>query len=140
MYTFECVYENYLGETRKGKAMFQLSKPEIFEIAATLDGGFEAGAAKLIDSHDDAKIFANFQNIVAKAYGEVSQDGNRFVKSPEASKAFMETPIYEKLFDKFISDANFQKTFIESIVPSDSKEAVREALLDVAKDNSAAQE
>jgi hypothetical protein len=131
MYVFECTYTNYFGETKPGKAMFQLSKPEIFEIAANLDGGFESAGQKLIDSNDDAAIFSSFTKIIAKAYGEISQDGSRFVKSPEASKAFMETPIYEQLFEKFITDPEFQRKFIAGIVPSDSKEQVLESLTEL---------
>lgn len=130
MYTFECVYENYFGETVKEAARFQLSRPEIFGIEASKKGGFVAAAEKMKAEHDETEIFANFQNIIALAYGEISPDGRRFVKSPELSKAFLETPIYEQLFDKLISDSDFQMEFLSGIVPKDSKEEVAKALQD----------
>lgn len=130
MYKYEAIYENYFGETRKETVCFQLSRPEIMGLASELPGGFEAGAQKLIDSHDDRAMFANFQNVIAKSYGEISQDGRRFVKGPELSKAFMETPIYEQIFDKMISDPQFLKEFIAGIVPEDNKEEVANALVE----------
>ena len=130
MYKYEAIYTNYLGETRKKTVYFQLSRPEVFGFATTLPGGFESGAQRLIDSHDENAMFINFQKIIAMAYGEISQDGDRFVKSPELSKAFMETPIYEQIFDKMISDQDFLKEFIVGVVPSDNKEEVANALID----------
>lgn len=130
MFKYEAIYENYFGETRQETVCFQLSRPEIMGLAVELPGGFESGASKLIESHDERAMYANFQNVIAKAYGEISQDGRRFVKSPELSKAFMETPIYEQIFDKMISDPEFLKKFISEIVPADNKEEVSNALVE----------
>ena len=93
MYTKEFVYTNYFGETVKETCRFQLTRPEVMEIATGVKGGFEAAAQRMVESHDEAAMFANFQNIIAKSYGEVSPDGRRFIKSPELSKAFLETPM-----------------------------------------------
>lgn len=130
MYTMDFVYTNYFGETVKETCRFQLTRPEVMEIATGVKGGFETAAQRMVESHDEAALFNNFQNIIAKAYGEVSPDGRRFIKSPELSKAFLETPMYEQLFDKLISDAEFQREFIVGLVPKDSQENVGKALAD----------
>lgn len=134
MFKYECTYTNYFGEERTEAVYFQLSRPEIMEIATSIPGGFEAGAMKMINNHDDAGMFDSYQKVIAKAYGEISDDGRRFVKSPELSKAFMETPIYEKLFDDMLNP-EFQQKFITQICPVDSQEDVASALSDFLAKN-----
>ena len=134
MYTMDFVYTNYFGETVKETCRFQLTRPEVMEIATGVKGGFEAAAQRMVETHDEAALFNNFQNIIAKSYGEVSPDGRRFIKSSELSKAFLETPMYEQLFDKLISDPEFQREFITGLVPKDSQADVGKALADFMAD------
>lgn len=139
MYTMDFVYENYFGETVKETCRFQLTRPEVMEIATSVKGGFEAAAQKMVESHDEAAMFNNFQTIIAKSYGEISPDGRRFVKSPELSQGFLQTPMYEQLFDKLISDPAFQREFITGLVPKDSQVEVGKALADFMADKGGAQ-
>lgn len=133
MFTKTYTYENYFGETRNKTVHFQLNKVEIMELASSVQGGFEQAAQKMIDEHDDPKLFANFTNIIAKAYGEISADGDHFVKSPELSKSFMETPVYEKFFEELIGDQNAMTAFIAAIVPKDASADVVKALAEYAE-------
>lgn len=130
MYTKEFTYTNYFGETVKETCRFQLTRPEVIEMATSVKGGFEAAAQKMIESHDEGAMFNNLQTLIAKAYGEISPDGRRFMKSEELSKAFLETPMYEQLFDELISDQKFQQEFIIGLVPRDSQADVGKALAD----------
>lgn len=139
MYTMDFVYENYFGETVKETCRFQLTRPEVMEITTSVKGGFEAAAQKMVESHDEAAMFNNFQTIIAKSYGEISPDGRRFVKSPELSQGFLQTPMYEQLFDKLISDPVFQCEFITGLVPKDSQAEVGKALADFMADKGGAQ-
>lgn len=134
MFKYECTYKNYFGEERTETVYFQLSRPEVLEFTLSLPGGAIAGAQRLIESHDHATMFTKYQEIIAKAYGEISQDGRRFIKSPELSKEFMETPIYEQMFDKMISDEKFMKDFILNCVPEDGREDVAAALSDFIRE------
>ena len=59
------------------------------------------------------------------AYGEKSEDGERFVKSKELSDAFMQTEAYNQLFTSLLTDANKASKFINSVFP---KELVEEAM------------
>ena len=47
MYTKEFVYTNYFGETVKETCRFQLTRPEVTEIATGVKGGFEAAAQRV---------------------------------------------------------------------------------------------
>lgn len=133
MYTREFVYEDFAGTTRKETARFQLTKAEIMELAYSVKGGFIAAAQRMIDNRDEPAMFKNFKKIIAMAYGEISEDNRRFVKSPELSKAFMETPMYDILFNDMITQPGYLDTFLSEVVPKDQKEAVAGALKDFAE-------
>lgn len=140
MYSMDFVVTNYFGETVKRKCYFQLTRPEVMEIATGVKGGFEAAAQKMVESHDEGAMFQNFQTIIAKSYGEISEDGLRFKKSKELSEWFLQTPMYEQLFDKLISDPEFQREFITGLVPKDSQAEVGKALADFMADKGATQQ
>lgn len=140
MYSMDFVVTNYFGETVKRTCYFQLTRPEVMDIATSVKGGFEAAAQKMIESHDEGAMFHNFQTIITKSYGEISEDGLRFKKSKELSEWFLQTPMYEQLFDKLISDPEFQREFITGLVPKDSQAEVGKALADFMADKGAAQQ
>ena len=65
-----------------------------------------------------------FEMIISMAYGEKSEDGERFVKSPALSEAFMQTEAYNQLFTELLTNAEKASKFINSVFP---KELVEEA-------------
>lgn len=119
MYTKEITYTNYLGEEKTKKFRFQLTRSELYEIAFSVKGGFIANAQKMIDDSDEPEMFKNTKKIILMAYGEISSDGDRFVKSPEISKAFSETPAYDALFCELMSSETSMRDFVRLVVPPD---------------------
>ncbi len=76
-----------------------------------------------------------FKSIIMNAYGEKSPDGRRLMKSEELSKAFSETPAYDKLFQEIFMDNNGMVNFLTSIMPSDVAAKLRPQLENYVKDN-----
>lgn len=132
MFVKEITYEDYAGNTRTETVRFQLTKAEIMELAYSVKGGFVAAAQKIINDGNEPEMFSNFKKIIAIAYGEVSDDNRRFMKSPELSKAFMETPMYDILFEELTTKEGALNNFIEQLVPKDAKADVAKALQDYA--------
>ena len=60
-----------------------------------------------------------FENFIKTAYGEKTDDGRRFKKSEEISRSFMETPAYEVLFEKLVTDANAASEFVNRVMRVD---------------------
>jgi hypothetical protein len=52
------------------------------------------------------------------SYGKKSDDGRRFIKSPELSKEFTETEAFSELFMELAGDADAAAAFVNGIVPS----------------------
>lgn len=124
-------YEDYNGVERTEDFYFNFSKAELTEMQLSEDGGLENKLKKIIDAKDNKKLVEYFKDIVLKAYGEKSEDGKRFIKSPELSKAFSETPAYSDIFMELALDADKGAEFIEGIIP---KDLAKEVDKQIAKD------
>jgi len=112
-------YTDYNGVSRKEDFYFNLTKAEIMEMELGTAGGFAEMLQKIVDAQDQVMIIKIFKDLVLKAYGEKSDDGKRFVKSPEISEAFAQTEAYSILFMELATDAEAAANFVNSIVPAD---------------------
>ena len=119
-------YTDYDGVERTEDFYFALSKAELAEMELSTDGGMQAMIEKIINSKDNKKIVEIFKEILLKSYGEKSDDGKRFVKSPELSKAFSETPVYSDMFMELATDEAKASAFIDGILPSDMQAQLAE--------------
>lgn len=103
---------------------FNLSKAEIAEMELTAEGGFQEMLQRIVDTRNGAEIIRVFKEILAKAYGKRSEDGRRFIKSPQLSEEFMQTDAFSELFMELVTDAEASAKFVTSIVPSDLAEKI----------------
>lgn len=115
-------YEDFNGVTRTEDFYFNMSKAELAEMELSVSGGMENMLKKIVGSQDNKKIVETFKEILLKTYGEKSDDGRRFVKSPELSKAFSETPVYSDMFVELATNEKYAAKFIEGIFPRDLKD------------------
>ena len=82
----EITYTDYNGQERTEDFYFNLSKAELIEMQASVDGGLDEHLIKLVKNNNQPEIFKFFKDLVLKAYGEKSDDGRRFVKSRRSLK------------------------------------------------------
>lgn len=116
-------YTDYNGVERKEDFWFNLSKAELMKMELSVAGGMAEMLTKLIDKQDGPVIMNTFEDIILKAYGEKSDDGRQFVKSPEISKAFSQTEAYSKLFMELITDSTAAAAFVNGIMPAEARES-----------------
>lgn len=121
MFKKTVTYTDYNGNERTEDFYFNLSKAELIEMELTIPGGMDGMLKKIIAAQDTGKIIEIFKTILLKAYGEKSEDGKRFMKSPEISKAFSETEAYSIIFVELAQDAGKAAEFINNIIPSGLK-------------------
>lgn len=121
MYKKTITYTDYFDVERTEDFYFNLNESELMQLQLSTQRGFYNEMQALVDSHDGPKIMSVFNQIILKAYGEKSKDGRQFIKSPEISKAFSETPAYDKFFMEIIEDPKTASEFINGIVPSKMK-------------------
>ena len=110
MYKRTITYTDYFGQERKEDVYFNLN--------------------------DGPTIMKTFDEIIRMAYGEKSEDGRRFIKSPELSEAFTQTPMYDKLYMELCTDAKAAAEFVNNIIPQDLRaEASKQDIVSVARQN-----
>ena len=117
-------YTDYNGVERTEPFYFNLSQAELIDMQlGGKDGLYSDKLQKMIDNHDAAAIVATIKEFVLKSYGEKTDDGKRFIKSPEISEAFMQTEAYSQLITELLSDDAKSSEFILGIMPQALREA-----------------
>lgn len=112
-------YTDYNGNETEDVFYFNLSKPELVEMELSEKAGMKAVIERIIETRDNKELVELFQKIILKAYGEKSEDGKRFIKSPEIAHEFSQTAAYEALFMELATVEDAAANFMNGIVPKD---------------------
>lgn len=123
MFVKEYKYTDYFGNKRTKTVRCQLTRSEIFELAFSVEGGYISAAERMIEKRDEPEMMKNYKKLILMSYGEISPDGDRFMKSEEISKAFEETPAYDLLFMDLMDNDNLT-AFVKAVVPPDQAAAL----------------
>lgn len=122
-------YEDYNGIERTEDFYFNLNKAEVMEMELSKNGGMATAIQRIVAAQDAPAIIKIFKELVLKAYGVKSDDGKRFMKSKEISKAFEETEAYSIIFMELATDADAAAKFVNGILPKDMVEQASKASL-----------
>lgn len=117
-------YTDLNGAERTEDFYFNLSKPEIVKMQTSVRGGYDAQLKSIAANPNGALIMDFFEDLICRSYGEKSEDGRRFMKSPEISRSFMETPAYEVLFEELVTDAKAAADFVNAIMSVNASKPV----------------
>lgn len=112
-------YTNYDGVEREKDFFFNLKKSELVDLQYKTSKGFIAYIEEITKAGDNPALWKAFRDIVVMAYGEKSDDGERFMKSPEISRAFEETEAFSVLIMELIEKDGAASDFINGIMPAD---------------------
>ena len=120
MFVKKITYTDFLGQSRTEDFYFNLTEAEIIEWLSTnaeytLDKVLENMRQKM----NVKGIFDATKELIYKAYGEMSLDGRRFIKTKEVKDNFMETNAYSVLFMELLTDAKKAADFFNAIIPND---------------------
>lgn len=121
-------YTDYNGVSRTEDFYFNLSKAELMTLEMSVKGGWTESVKKIVSSPDQQAIFQLVREIFLRSYGEKSEDGKRFIKSPELAEAFSQTEAYSQLFLELMQDADKLTNFISGIIPADLSAEVKKEI------------
>lgn len=143
MISKDVTYTNFNNEQKTEKLWFHISKTTVLmaesdvydkimtlgkgllDQATSIEAAEKAGEIKSEDPFDkNSIIVANavrtmaqlLSGIVDLAYGIRSEDGDRFVKSPEVLANFKSSLAYETLFTDLLDNPSDMLLFIESLM------------------------
>ena len=119
-------YTDFNGVEREEDFYFNLNKTELMEMAISKDGGLDVVLARLMQKLEVREIFAIIKELILKAYGEKSDDGVVFMKSPDISHRFECTEAYNVLFMELVEDSDKALAFINALFPEDVRKKIEE--------------
>ena len=111
-------YEDFDGNQREEDFYFNLSKSELSKMQLSVSGGFDKLLEKVVNEKNVPEIMKTFEEIILTSYGEKSNDGKYFNKSPEMAEAFKHTAAYDELFMSILSSPDAATEFIRGILPA----------------------
>lgn len=126
MFIKKITYQDYRGNTKSKEFCFNLSKAELAEMELSTVGGLHDMLKKIMETEDMPQIVAIFKQLILKSYGEVSADGERFIKSKEMSEAFSQTDAYSELFMELAQNPDVAAAFVNSVIPEEMSKAIEE--------------
>ena len=118
MYKKTITYPDYNGEEIKEDFYFNLTKAEILEMQLEKEGGLAEKSQAIVDSKNVPELIKIFKELILRSYGKKSDDGKRFIKSPELSREFTQTEAYSELFMELATDSDAASAFINGIIPA----------------------
>lgn len=123
-------YEDYNGIERTETFRFNLSKAELMEMELGVDGGYAETIKKIIAAKEVPELIKLFKELVLKAYGKLDDKGVRFMKNPEITAEFVESPAYSEIFMELVMDDQKAAEFVTGIMPKDLSTQAQEAMKD----------
>jgi hypothetical protein len=124
-------FEGLDGQPRTKDFYFHLSGAEFLEMAANGDE-MTARLQRIVAEKDMAAILMEFREIIKKACGVRSEDGERFVKTPEAQRELLDSPAYDELLLELCTKPDAAVDFINQLIP----QKMRDELLAKVNQNS----
>lgn len=112
-------YTDFDGEEQTEIVNFNLTKSELKELQFQTEGGFGSHIQRAVEKGDLTVLFVEFKRLILMAYGERSEDGKRFVKTPEMAEAFTQTAAYDALFTEITEVDGAVQKFLMGILPED---------------------
>ena len=127
MYKITETYTDYDDNQRTEDFYFNYSEAELTDLQFSVAGGLAGMIDKIIKTNDMPKLVELFRELIQKAYGEKSNDGRRFIKSPELTKEFTETVAYSQIYMRLATDSKAAQEFINKVVPKSMKDKMQQA-------------
>lgn len=128
MFEYKSKYIDFKGTEREESVFFHLSQTDIMKMELEVPGGYAAYGERIIKAKNIQELTKLFDGLIFKSYGVLSDDGSRFIKgehNPKIYEDFISSPIYDEIFMKIMSDADFAATFFNEIIPKNLSEEIK---------------
>lgn len=120
MFKETVTYEDFNGDMQTDILYFNLSKSEMMDMEASVEGGYAKFLEEIVNSEDKVSIMNAFLDLIKKSYGIKSEDGKRFIKNEAIVSEFEQSLAFEAFFEKLLNgDETYVNSFVTGIMPKD---------------------
>ena len=127
MFKKTITFENFNGEQVTQDFYFHMSKAELLEMAA--DGNVMMERIKRIIAANDGKaILREFRVLIMTSCGLRTEDGSRFIKTPEAQSTLMDSPAFDELLMELCTNADAGADFVRQLIPEKMQKEMKAQL------------
>jgi len=110
-------FTDFNGKEQEKDFYFHLSKAEVAALAHGSDA-LEARMRRIEKAADGVAILNEMRAIIRLACGVRSEDGARFIKTPEAQSELMDSPAFDELVLELM-DAGKMVEFFRQLIPDE---------------------
>lgn len=117
----DITFTNFNDEEVTQTFFFHLSKADLIRMETSVKGGLGDHLTRIVEGDDDKIIMGEFEKLILSSYGVKSEDGNRFIKTPEQTEEFRQSEAYSDLLMELCTNEGAAISFITGIVPHNLK-------------------
>ena len=120
-------YADYEGNEKTIDCRFHLSKADLIDMEFSTPGGVQNLINSIVEKQDLKRLTNLIKEIILRSYGELSDDGNCFVKvknGHKLSEDFQQTEAFSELFMELNSDENALNEFMTGVIPANLRQEI----------------
>lgn len=130
MYTRTIKYTDFKGNKREKTYYFNLTQQELVEMESSVDGGLSEYGKRIMESQNIPEVMALFKKLLLISYGEISPDGDRFIKKDPVrgnlADEFAQTNAFSQLYMEFLEHPETGADFFNQVIPAEIRDAAKE--------------
>lgn len=116
MFSKTVEFEDFNGVKTSKVFYFHLSKAELMSMMGDGDAMMQR-IQRIIAAKDIKAILEEFRALIQLAAGIRSEDGQRFIKTPEAQSELFDSPAYDELLMELCTKADASADFVRQLIP-----------------------
>jgi hypothetical protein len=135
MFKKTITFEDFNGVEHTKDFYFHVSSAEV---TAWLQPGseFMQQLDRVQKSNQVTQVLALYKDIISQACGVRSEDGMRFIQTPEAKSELLDSPAVDELLLELMLDSSGPFNFIKNLLPQKIKElAIETGVIEAPVDN-----
>lgn len=123
MFSKTIKYKDFNGEDQEKVFWFHLSNAKLAVLSA--DNNLKSWADRMIKSQDSVEILEKLRELIRMSCGVRSEDGQRFIQTPEAQSELLDSPAFDELLFELFVENNAVK-FFSALVPPEQQKQIEE--------------
>lgn len=117
MYSRKIKAKDYRGIEKEKVCYFNFTETEVFLMEAGTTESFSESLVRIMGTKNPEEIMATLKNFILDSYGEMDDDNNSFMKTPEIRKKFECSIFFNALFLDMIEHIDtFAPEFINGVL------------------------